>query len=319
MKHLFTLLLLFLLTAYCRDIYPVMEFRVSGIVSDFAVGDGKLYVGTRRGVVDVFDIKEGKLLYQIPLDPVKSDREGIVPASVLSIDLHNGSLAILSIGEDGFRDIWIYRDFLLKKVVGKSGKLFAKEVRFLEDGDLVVGTFGSKVARYSVKEGYRIFNLKASESTMGDMVVVEGGEKLIFSDEAGAIRLIDAKSGKILEEIPSRHLDKVHHLAFAKGTLVSGGHDRKVGVYTKDKKPYYLKSDFPVFCVGISPDGTIGLYSSGDDQAIQLFDIESGRMGERLVGHRSMINRIKFISDRIFLSSERGPRVLLWHIGRNAQ
>ncbi len=314
MKRLCLLLLIFSSTLYCRDIYPSMEFRASGIVSDFTIYDGKLYVGTDRGVVDVFDIKSAKLLYQIPLDPVRNERSKIVPARILSVDSKDGVLLILSIGENGFRDLWIYKSFVLKKVVGGNRKLFAKEARFSDRGEAVVGTFGSRVARYSIEEGYEAYNIKASQSSMGDMVVVEGGKRVLFSDEAGEIFLIDAKSGRVLKRIYSKHLDKIHHLAYSKGVLISGGHDRRVGVYPKSSKPYYIRTSLPVFCVAITPDAKTGLFTSGDDQAIQLFDIKSRKMTDRLVGHTSMVNQIKFMDDKRVLSSERGPKVLLWRI-----
>ncbi|WP_457592240.1 WD40 repeat domain-containing protein [Hydrogenimonas sp.] len=316
----YTILLLLLSSVlHCRDIAPAAVFTASGTVSDFAVEGGKLFIGTDRGVVDVFDIEKGRLLYQIPLDPVKDATGEKMAARILSVDTRNGSLLILSIGENGFRDIWIYKNFTLHKVVGGSRKLFVKEARFFGGTDVIAGTFGSRVARYGIEEGYEVFNAKASQSTMGDMVLIDGGERLVVSDEAGKIRLMETKSGRILREIPSKHLDKVHHLAYAKGVLVSGGHDRRVGIHAKEVTAYYLRTEFPVFCVGISPDAKTGLFSSGDEQVLQLFDIKSGKLTDRLVGHRALINQIKFIDSCTLLSSERGSRVLLWHICKNAQ
>jgi len=318
MQNFFILILApFLL--FGGEIRPLAEFKVSGIVSDFAVDGDKLFVGTDMGVVDVFDMKSGKPLYRIALDPVKDGRGDPIPARVLSVDAKGGSLLVVSVGERGFRDVWIYRNFVLKKIVGESRRLYIKEARFAGSGRVVFGTFGSEVVLYSIEEGYEIYRARPSESTMGDMALSADAKSLLFSDEAGNMRLLDVKSSKRVRDFDSAHLDKVHSVAYQNGVVVSGGHDRRVGVHFPDGSRYYIRSDFPVFCVGLSPDAKVGIFSSGDDQALQLFDVESGKLTDRLVGHGAIVNQIRFVANRIVLTSERGGRVLLWRIGGVSQ
>ncbi len=317
-NFLFTILLVpFLL--FGRDIHPSAEFTVSGIISDFAVDGGKLFIGTDMGVVDVFDIKNAKLLYCIALDPVKDGMGKPIPARVLSVDAEDGSLLIVSVGEEGYRNVWIYKNYILKNIVGESRKLYIKEARFSGRGRVILGTFGSEVALYSIHEGYEVNRAKPSESTMGDMAVSRDGKSVVFSDEAGNITLLDAKTSKRVRNFNSSHLDKVHSLAYEKGVLISGGQDRKVGVHFPDSSSYYLNRDFPVFCVGLSPDAKIGVFLSGDDQVLQLFDVKSGKLTDRLVGHSAIVNQIRFVANRILLTSERGGRVLLWQIDKGPQ
>ncbi len=302
-----------------RDIYPSAEFTVSGIVSDFAVDNGKLFVGTDMGVVYVFDMKNAKLLHRIALEPVKDGAGRPISASVLSVDAKDGSLLVVSVGDEGFRDVWIYRNYILKKIVGDSWRLYIKEARFAGEGRVVLGTFGSEVVSYSIEEGYESCRAKPSESTIGDFAVSDDGRRIVFADEAGNVSLLDTETLKTVRSFNSAHLDKVHSLAYEKGVLVSGGHDRKIGVYFSDSSRYYIKSDFPVFCVGLSPDAKIGIFLSGDDQVLQLFDLKSGKLTDRLVGHGAIVNQIRFVANRILLTSERGGRVLLWRIGRVSQ
>ncbi len=302
------------LLLFARDLHPVATFRASGYVSDFAVEDGKLYVGTDRGSVDLFELQSGRHLFQIPLDPVPDGRGGLVPARVLSVDVRDGELLIVSIGEDGYRDLWIYRNFRLRKIAGKERRLFVKKARFADSGKILFATYGSELALFAIEEGYEIYRSRPSESTMGDMVLSEDRKKILFSDESGRIVVVDTQSGRIVERLDSKHLDNVHHLAYARGVLLSGGHDRRVGVFRRERKPYFIPTGFPVFCVGLSPDAKIGLFSSGDAQVLQLFDVETGRATDRLVGHRAIINQIKFVNERTLLSSERGRTVYMWRL-----
>ncbi|WP_457598551.1 WD40 repeat domain-containing protein [Hydrogenimonas sp.] len=314
MRRYAALLLLLALLVQARDLQPVAVFEASGFVADFAVEEGRLYVGTDRGSVDVFDLQSGRLLFQIPLEPVQDGRGTLVPARVLSVDIRDGALLIVSIGKEGFRNIWLYRNFTLRKIAGEERKLFVKKARFAGDGKIVFGTFGSQLVLFGIEEGYEVYRSRPSESTMGDMVLSDGGREILFSDESGQIVVIDAQSGRRVARVDSKHLDNVYHLAYARGVLLSGGHDRKVGVFRKKRRPYYISTGFPVFCVGLSPDAKIGLYSSGDSQALQLFDVDTGRSTDRLVGHRAIVNQIKFIGERTLLSSERGRSLYLWRL-----
>ncbi len=319
MKIVLVSLLLIPNILFARDIEPSAVFTVPAIVSDFAVDSERLFVGTDMGVVYVFDMKSAKLLYRIALEPVKDGVGRLIPARILSVDAKDGSLLVVSVGEGGFRDVWLYRDHILKKVVESDRGLYIKEARFADGGRAVLGTFGSEVLSYSLGEGYESCSARASESTIGDIAVSDDGSKILFSDEAGSISILDGATLKTVSTIDSAHLDKVHSVAYEKGVLVSGGHDRRVGVHFSDSSGYYIKSDFPVFCVGLSPDAKIGVFLSGDDQALQLFDLKSGKLTDRLVGHGAIVNQIRFVANRVVLTSERGGRVFLWRLDAETQ
>ncbi|MCF6201323.1 MAG: WD40 repeat domain-containing protein [Hydrogenimonas sp.] len=300
--------------AISSEILPSAKFFASGIVTDFVVENGRLYVGTDRGTVDIFDIDRNKMLYQVALEPIEDGRGGAIPPKVLSVDVRDGELLIVSIGKEGFRRVWLYRDFTLQKVADENRKLFIKEARFSDNGHIVVGTFGSQLALYGVDESYEIYRRSASSSSLGALALDYSGGKLFFGDEAGDIYIFDIKSGREVEKLSAGHLDKVHSLAYAKGVVVSGGHDRRVGVHFLGATHYYIKTGFPVFCVGISPNGNRALFSSGDRQILQLFDVKTGKFVGRLAGHQALVNKILFLSEERVISSERSRMLLLWSL-----
>jgi WD40 repeat protein len=97
---------------------------------------------------------------------------------------------------------------------------------------------------------------------------------------------------------------------------VTAGQDRRVGVYTNTQEPYHIKSDFLVFCVGISPSGKIGVYSSGEENSLQLFNTETKIKDKLLVGHKGIINQIKFINENELFTSSRDNYVLQWKLNQ---
>ncbi|WP_456450623.1 WD40 repeat domain-containing protein [Hydrogenimonas sp.] len=312
MRIFITLLMLFSFVA-AKEIRPVAVFTVRGFVNDFVVADGRLFVATDRGTVDIFDIEKMKLVYQIVLDPVPTGRGELAPVRVLSVDVMGRRVLITGIVEEGFRAVWLFENFDLKPMVEAKARLTIKEARFDAEGHVVLGTFSSELIRYSPEERAPLYREKPAETSIGDMAMSSDRRHVVLSDESGAVRVVHARSGAIVRVLPSRHLDNVFHVAAAAGVVVTGGNDRRVCVFN-GKRSYDFRTGFPVYCVGVSPDGKTGVYLKGDAQVLQLFDIETGKEKWELVGHEAVVNQIRFVDERRMFSSEKGPRILLWEL-----
>ncbi|MGB5966337.1 MAG: nitrate reductase, partial [Sulfurimonadaceae bacterium] len=102
--------------------------------------------------------------------------------------------------------------------------------------------------------------------------------------------------------------------AYRSSVIITGGQDRRVGVYRTGEKPYHLKSDFLVYSVGLSPSGRVGVYSSGEEQALQLFDTKTKKKMDRLVGHKEIVSKIEFIGEHSLISSGEGQEIFLWKV-----
>lgn len=124
-----------------------------------------------------------------------------------------------------------------------------------------------------------------SESTMGSKALSQDKKKMVISDESGAVRLIDVKSAKVEKTFSSEHVDNIYSVAYSKGTIITAGQDRRVGIYRENKDPYHIKSNFLVYSVGLSPSSETGVYSSGHDHHLQLFNTKDGSRTDSLVGH----------------------------------
>ena len=153
-----------------------------------------------------------------------------------------------------------------------------------------------------------------TQSTLGDIALSEDRSKVVMSDESGEIRLIDVKTSKTLKVFSSQNVDNVYHVAYAKGVIITAGQDRRVAVYQDGEKDYHIKSDFLVYCVGISPSAKTGVYSSGEQSNLQLFNTKTKEKTDILVGHSGIVNQIKFINEKELFSNERSPYVYYWRL-----
>jgi len=307
--------LLILNVSYASDIKPVSSFKSSGFVSDFVINENTLYVANDMGIVDVFDIKTKKIINQIILPPLISGKEKLITADILSVDYLNGKLLILSVGKGSYRNVWIYEKNELKQIINEDKKMTIKEARYINDEQIMFGTLGSNIMLHDISENYNLYDEHISNSAMGDMTLSQDKKTMIISDESGTVTLVNVKDSKTLQTFSSQNVDHIFKVAYAHDNIITAGQDRRVGVYQKDKEAYYIKSDFLVFCVGISPSGKTGIYSSGEDSNLQLFNIKTKEKYQRLVGHKGgVINKIMFIDEDKLYSSDRSDTILYWEL-----
>ncbi|MEA3419989.1 MAG: nitrate reductase, partial [Campylobacterota bacterium] len=179
---------------------------------------------------------------------------------------------------------------------------------------ILFGTFGSDMILYDQAEGYQVYRSHISESTLGDIVLSDDKKKMVMSDESGTVRVIDVGSSQVEHTFSSENLDNVYRVAYSKGVIITAGQDRRVGVYPIGGKAYHLRSDFLVYSVALSPDASVGIYSSGVNHDLQLFDIISREKIDRLVGHHAVVNKITFLNEHILISSGDEKDIYIWQL-----
>lgn len=315
MKQTVVLLLLLLSLIQAKEIKPLYALHTSeGFITDFVLDGDKIYVSTDMGSVDIFGLGSEQMIGQIILEPVLSGRGEPIPARISRIDRVNGKTLIISMGADNYRNVWIEENGKLKLIIDESKKLLIREAHFVDENRIIFGTFDADVILYNISEGYKAYQHSNSQSTLSDIALSPDCKKMVTADESGRVKLYDVESAKVEAEFDSENVDKVYSIAYRNGVVVTGGEDRRVGVYRKDEKAYHLKSDFLVYAVGLSPSGKVGIYSDGEAQVLQLFNTATKKKMDRLVGHKEIINKIEFISENSLISAGEGQELFLWKI-----
>lgn len=313
MKFFISFLLL-CVVLHARDISPSFSLHTVGAINDFVVDANRLYVATDRGSVDVFDLTTKKIIHQIVLEPIVSYQDKVIPAPISSVDVLKGKVLIVSRTKDNYRDVWIYENYALRQILDAKQKLMIKEARFVDDNHIIFATVDSDIIMYEMGENYQVYHKHISQSTLGDMILSKDKKKIITADESGEVRIFDVQSSKEETGFPPENLDKVFHVAHSGDVTITAGQDRRVAVYEKGQKPYHIKNDFIVYCVGLSPSGRVGVYSSTEENYLQLFDISTKQKKDRLVGHKRIINQIRFINETMLFSSDQGHDIYFWEL-----
>ncbi len=312
-KQLF--LLIFLVSLLLsKEITPTATFKSIGFVNDFVVHKNILYVANDMGTVDVFDLKTKKIIQHITIPPVITVMNKLKTPNVISVDYFNKKLLILSMGQNGFRNVWIYENSELKNIVDEKKRLTIKEARFVDDERIIFGTFGAEIILHDSSEKYNVYKNHISQSTLADISLSDDKKKMVMSDESGKIRLIDVATSKVEKIYSSQNVDNVYKVAYNSGVIITAGQDRRVGVYQEGIDDYHLKSNFLVYCVGLSPDGITGAYSSGEESNIQIFNTKTKEKTHLLKAHKTPINQIKFINNRELFSIGSRYDIFYWKL-----
>jgi len=274
---------------------------------------GLLYVATDAGVVDIIDLYTKKTVSQIHFKPMKTMMGKEVPVRVHSIDRYQGKTLLVTSARSGYRNVWVHDGSKLTQIIDEKRKLMPKRAFFSSDGKVVLGTIGSDIVLYDSNEGYKVYNTHISESTMGGMALSVDKKKMIISDESGAVRLIDINSSKVEKTFTSEHVDNIYAVAYAKDIILTAGQDKRVGIYSKEKS-FHIKSDFLVYCVGISPSAKVGVYSSGIEHDLQLISTKDGKKTDRLVGHQATPTKVMFTTEKTLISAGDEYIIYFWRL-----
>ncbi len=302
------------LTLQAKDIYPTFILSSKGFVNDFVYDEGKLYVATDIGTVEIFDLYKQQLIDEIKLPNLHTTKGALVEPKVLSVDRLNNKMLIVSTTLKGFRNVWMHDGKKLTQLISPKNKLTIKEARFIDNENFMFATLGHEVIRYNNKDSYKAFSTHIEQSTFSDMTLSSNKQEILSASESGRVTITDTNSGKILKTYESQNVDNIYKIAYEKGTIITAGQDRRVGVYPKDGKPYHIKSDFLVYSASLSPSGKTGIFSSTEENYLQLFDISSGKFKERLIGHYATPTTIKFINEKEFFSSGDEKNIFYWNL-----
>lgn len=313
MKKICLILLLFNYL-FAKDIKPIFTLETRDLVYDFVLDGTKLYVANDFGTIEVFDLFKKKKIDEIVLPPIFTTQGKRVTPKIISVDRYNGKTIFVSTTLKGFREVWIHDGFNLKKIIKEEDKLSIRKVKFIDDEKFILGTIGHEIILYDTSDNHKVYRKHIEQSAFSDVVLSEDKKTMISSSESGRVSLIDVRSGQVLDIFESQNVDNIYKVSYKNGTIITAGQDRRVGVYQKDEDAYYIQSDFLVYSVGLNPDATRGVYSSGEENHLQVFDIKTKQKLNKLIGHNTVPTNIKFFNEKELFSSGDENKVFYWKI-----
>ncbi|WP_345993060.1 PQQ-binding-like beta-propeller repeat protein [Sulfurimonas sp. HSL-1716] len=312
----FLFIVLFTGTLFARSILnPCLTYTATGGVTDMVIHDGKLYVGTTQSSLDIFDMRNDKLLKTIKVDKVKDFMGDLVDAKIYSVDVDKDRLLILSEAEHGYRRVYINEDGKNKIVIPSSMSLSIEKAKFLDKDTILLGLLGDELISYDIKKGKQNWRVPAGGSKFSDFALNERKDRVVVADESGDLKIIDTKNGALIKTLTGENLDNVFQVDYKKGIIVSAGQDRRTVIYNRNtNSAYYKSSDFMIYSVGLSPSGKLAGYSSDENGNVTIFNTATKTEIGTFGGNKMTPAHIIFINENEFLVSSNNKIINIYEI-----
>ena len=302
-KLVLTLLLSLNLFAI-ENLQPTSIFTATGTVQSMVFEDGLLYAGTDNGTVEIFDIKTTKKIKTIKIPDIKDFMGDTISAKIYAIDKIDNKILIVSQGMKGYRNIFIYENDKLEKVIGIDKKFFFQRAAFISKNKIVFGLLSNQIGLYDLSKKQLLYLIQVSPSSFSHFMVSEDKKTLATTDESGIVRVLEIESGRVIEEIKALNLDKVYQLDYKQGVILTAGQDRKAVVYN-GLTPYKMEFNFLLYSCGLSPKAKLGAIAYNEQNEVLVFEINSKKRLFNLTGQKATLTQILFINENeVFISSD---------------
>lgn len=308
-------MLLIVTIVLSKDLKPSKIFKSNGSVISLLYNNGKLYAGTDQGSVDIFDTNSSKLINRIKL-PVMLDFMGDKTLrKIYSIDYLDDTLLFSTESSKGYRNIYLYKDNNLTKIISEKDKLLVQKTAFIDKNRIIIALLGNELILYDLKSKTKIYSKQVNQSKFSDFALNEDKTKILIANESGDLPLVDVTNGKILKIFKGENLDNVFQVDYKNGIIIGAGQDRKCSIYSEDGlTTYSQKADFLIYSVGLSPDGKIAGFAVNENNEISIFNTQSKNETFRLKGHSTTLTNIIFINNNELYSSSEDKNILYWKL-----
>ena len=223
--------------------------------------------------------------------------------SVLCVDVsHDGKYAV-SGGCDEVGYLWSIPDAkLVCKLAAKNGAGHTDSVsvaRFSSDDKLVAtGGLDGCVCIWTVPQGRLVKKLEGPDADIQWLNWHPRGPVVVAGSVDSTVWLWNARSGDCLSVLSAHTEDVTCGMIIRGGTrLLTGSNDATVKLWDpKDAAPLYtVPTKEPVLCLAASQKEPIAVAGLADNTAY-IFNVETGKIITRLLGHEDVVESVGFVS-----------------------
>jgi WD40 repeat protein len=304
MNKIFLLILITINLFAIENLKPKKVFKTTGNTQSMYYENNKLYAGTSNGTVEIFDTEKDEKIEMIKLENIKDFMGDLIPAKIYSIDKLDDKILIVSQGQKGYRNIFLYENNKLEKIIGIEKNYIIQKANFVSDDSIIFALLSNQIGLYNFKTKKLIYLTQMSYSSFSHYMMDEDKKTIATTDESGVVRLLDIQSGQIKKEFKALNLDRVYQVDLKKGLVLTAGQDRRAAVYD-DFSSYYLQFDFLLYSCALSPNANIGAIAYNEQNDILIFDIATKSYLYNLIGQNATLTQILFINqNELFTSSD---------------
>ena len=303
---LLSIFFLLILNIFAKDLTPNYSLKTSGGVTDLVLRNENLYVATTDSSVDIFNINTKEKINSIKVPKIKDFMKDTIEARIYSIDVLENSVLILSQGENGGRNIDIYKDGKLNKIIEDKDRLFIAYAKFIDENHIVYALLSNQIYLYDIKNKKVVNEVQISQSKFSNFKLNEDKSKIVVADESGILTLLNTKDLNPIKRFDTLNLDNVFQVDMKKDIFITAGQDRRCAIYSLDERiSYYKEGSFLIYSVALSPSGKLAAFASDEENNVTIFNTTTKENLYKLTQNKTTLTNILFINENeIFVSSD---------------
>ena len=307
-KFIFVFLSIFLYLSNlsAKDLIPNYSLKASGGVTDLVLKNENLYVATTASSVDIFNVNTKEKINSIKVPKIKDFMKDTIEARIYSIDVLNNNLLILSQGENGGRNINIYKDGKLENIIEDKDRLFIAYAKFIDENHIIYALLSNQVYLYDIKNKKVVNEVQVSQSKFSNFKLSEDKSKVVVADESGILTLLNTIDLNPIKRFDTLNLDNIFQVDVKKNIFITAGQDRRCAIYSLDERiSYYIEASFLIYSVALSPSASLGAYASDEENNVTVFNVNTKKDLYKLLQNKTTLTNILFINENeIFVSSD---------------
>lgn len=314
MRVFILLIFIFFYSIFAKETAPYRYITASEAVSDFVKADDTLIIGTKEGVVDIYDLKSDKIIDKIVLEKqinILGDEIGVLIASV---DYLNGTILFATKKLDTYGELYIYENKKLVKILDTSEYITFEKIKFVDSQRVIINTMGNELMLFDIKKRKFLYREQLNLASFSDFALSEDKKYLYTADETPLINKIEIKNGNIVEQYNQANKRDIFSVDYKNGLLLSGGKDNRVVLYKTPAEYKMTMGDFFIYSVGLNPDATKAAFAKNENDEISVIDSKTLKELYLLKGHQTAIIKIDFYAPNELISADEGKRLILWKL-----
>ncbi len=295
---------------------PVEQIAVEGSAKDIVVENAILYIGTDKGKMQSYDLKQKKFIGEVKFPDIKDFMGDTIPTRVSSLDAMDGKLVMLTdSGIGGYANIWLHENNQSRLLITHKDKRAIVKVRFVDSTHLLFGYLGNEAALFDIKTKKERYRVQLTESKFSDFALNNDRSKAAFGCESGVITVIDTRTGKTIRELEGINKDNTYKVDFKNGTVSAAGQDRVGAVYDlASGKGKAIRASFLIYATGLSPSAKRVAFAIDEENDIAVYRCSTLTQQYLLKGQKSTLNSILFIDEQTIVSASDDDTVMLWRL-----
>ena len=289
-----------------KDLNPQHSLMASGGITDLVLQEDKLFVATTASSVDIFNIKTNEKIDSIKMPKIKDFIGDIIESKVYSVDVLKKDILILSQGENGGRNVNIYKDGQMQSIIEDTQRLFIGRAKFLDENHIVYALLSNQIYLYDIKNKKVVNEVQISQSKFSNFKLNEDKSKIVIADESGILTLLNTKDLNPIKRFDTLNLDNVFQVDMKKDIFITAGQDRRCAIYSLDERiSYYKEGSFLIYSAALSPSGKLAAFASDEENNVTIFNTTTKENLYKLTQNKTTLTNILFINENeIFVSSD---------------